>query len=144
MSDNTIGKSNWSTAPETEHTSMSEPDLRSSWRRFRRNRIAMTSAWFLFLLVAIVLAWPIALKIASGVGPQGKAFAEAHQPEQLSDAQFQRPNLQHWLGTDVHGRDLLSRVLFGAQISLLVGIVGAVVSLVIGVIWGAVAGYAGG
>jgi ABC-type dipeptide/oligopeptide/nickel transport system permease subunit len=44
----------------------------------------------------------------------------------------------------VHGRDLLSRALYGAQVSLLVGAVGAGVSLVIGVLWGAIAGYAGG
>ena len=44
----------------------------------------------------------------------------------------------------MHGRDLLVRVCYGAQISLLVGIVGAGVSLVIGVLWGAIAGYAGG
>jgi ABC-type dipeptide/oligopeptide/nickel transport system permease subunit len=61
-----------------------------------------------------------------------------------SDAQFQPPGARHWLGTDVHGRDLLTRICYGAQISLLVGAVGTGVSLIIGVTWGAVAGYLGG
>jgi len=54
------------------------------------------------------------------------------------------PSSSHWFGTDEHGRDVLSRVLYGAQISLLVGVVGAAVSLVIGVLWGSIAGFAGG
>jgi oligopeptide transport system permease protein len=94
--------------------------------------------------VVCVVAWPGALKLASLSGPQGRTFAQRHQPERLSDLQFARPNARHWFGTDVHGRDLFSRVLYGAQVSLLVGIVGAGVSLVIGVLWGAIAGYAGG
>jgi len=111
---------------------------RQAWLRFKRNRAAIFSAWFLILLLASVIAWPIVLKLG------GAFFTQLHNPDQLSDAQFSPPDAQHWFGTDLHGRDLFSRVLFGAQISLLVGVVGALVSLVIGVLWGAIAGYAGG
>ena len=109
-----------------------------AWQRFRRNRAAVISAWYLvFLLLAIIL-WPIILNISGG------GFGQIHNPNQLSDAQFAPPCAQYWFGTDVHGRDVFSRILFGAQISLLVGIIGAGVSLVIGVLWGAIAGYVGG
>jgi peptide/nickel transport system permease protein/oligopeptide transport system permease protein len=111
---------------------------RNAWRRFNRNRPAVCAAWFLAFLLLVVIAWPVILKIF------GAHFAQMHAPDALSDAQFMPPSAQHWFGTDLHGRDLFSRVMFGAQISLLVGVVGALVSLVIGVIWGAVAGYLGG
>ena len=122
---------------------MSEPNqhispARQAWLRFKKNRAAIFSAWFLALLLAMVIAWPVILKFA------GTHFAQSHNPDEVSNAQFSPPDLQHWFGTDLHGRDLFSRVLFGAQISLLVGVVGALVSLIIGVLWGAIAGYAGG
>lgn len=107
-------------------------------RRFKRNRAAVLSAWYLAALLVIIVAWPFTLKISGG------NFAKLHDPDQVTDAQFMPPDGQHWFGTDVHGRDLFSRSLYGAQVSLLVGVVGAGVSLVIGVLWGAVAGYAGG
>lgn len=133
----------FSTPEAATSTSTPSPGQRA-WRRFKQNRPAVISAWFLALLLAVVVAWPLLLWIAGHAGSSGKAFAALHDPDAISDAQFQPPGAGHWFGTDVHGRDVFSRVLYGAQISLLVGAVGALVSLVIGVLWGAVAGYLGG
>jgi len=62
----------------------------------------------------------------------------------LSENRLAPPSAQHWFGTDLHGRDLLTRLMHGARISLLVGLVGASISLLIGVAYGLVAGYLGG
>jgi oligopeptide transport system permease protein len=124
---------------------MSRPENLSpnqrAWRRFRRNRAAAGASVFLLLLVAAILLWPLFEKAA--LAPRLPA-AMTYPPDSISDAQFAPPSFHHWFGTDVHGRDLLSRVCYGARISLLVGMVGAAVSLVIGVLWGAIAGYCGG
>jgi ABC-type dipeptide/oligopeptide/nickel transport system permease subunit len=129
--------------PSTLNPQPSTPSQRA-WRRFRKNRPALFSAWFLAALLVVVIAWPLTLKLAAATGVKGAAWSKTHAPDQLSDAQFQSPCFANWFGTDEHGRDVLSRVLYGAQISLLVGLVGAIVSLVIGVLWGAIAGLAGG
>ncbi|MHB8522785.1 MAG: ABC transporter permease [Limisphaerales bacterium] len=100
-----------------------------AWRRFRKNRLAVLSAALLFVIILVALLWP---------------WLAPYSPEAISDAQFAPPGARHYFGTDVHGRDLLTRVFYGARISMLVGIVGAGVSLVIGVLWGAMAGYLGG
>jgi len=63
---------------------------------------------------------------------------------ELSENRLVPPNAEHWLGTDLHGRDLLTRLMYGARISLLVGFVGASISLLLGVAYGLSAGYAGG
>ncbi len=112
-----------------------------AWRRFTRNHTAVASGIFLFGFVVLVLLWPIFQRPAL---QSRLPAALTHLPNRLSDDQFQPPEANHWFGADVHGRDLLVRVVYGARISMLVGLVGAAVSLVIGVIWGAVAGYLGG
>jgi oligopeptide transport system permease protein len=102
---------------------------RRAWRRFVRNRLAFVSLVVLTLIVVVTLVFP---------------WISPHSPVELSDAYANPPDGRHWFGTDVLGRDLMARVLYGARISMVVGTVGAGVSLVIGVLWGAIAGYLGG
>ncbi|HWD93584.1 MAG TPA: ABC transporter permease [Verrucomicrobiae bacterium] len=143
MSDEQVENSKVSVERQNASSTPASP-ARRAWRRFRKNRPALFSAWYVVALLIVIAAWPVAIRIAHSAGPAAAAWAKNHAPEQLSDAQFQPPDAQHWFGTDEHGRDVLSRVLYGAQISLLVGFVGAAVSLIIGVLWGAIAGSAGG
>src|SRR5947207_2111434 len=98
-------------------------------RRLLGNRLAVSGGLFLLGLFLLILLFP--------------RFSR-YSPLALSEAQFAPPSASHWFGTDVHGRDLLARIVYGTRVSLLVGAVGAGVSLLIGVSWGAVAGYVGG
>jgi ABC-type dipeptide/oligopeptide/nickel transport system permease subunit len=109
-----------------------------AWRRFKQNRPAVWSAIYLAALTVTFTFWPLVLTLIGG------AFGHDHNPDEVSNLQFAPPNSHYWFGTDVHGRDMFSRVLYGAQISLAVAMFGTVVSLVIGVAWGSVAGYVGG
>ncbi|MBN8246320.1 MAG: ABC transporter permease [Verrucomicrobia bacterium] len=113
-------------------TTLAAPPLtpnQRAWRRLRRHRPALISALLLGAVLLLALLVPWLSPYATG---------------QASDLQFSAPDRAHWFGTDVHGRDVFTRVFAGARISLLVGAVGAGVSLVIGVVWGMVAGYVGG
>ena len=67
-----------------------------------------------------------------------------YDPESTSAAKNQSPSGQYWFGTDLNGRDVFSRVIQGARISLLVGWCGALVSFSIGTAYGLISGYAGG
>ena len=101
-----------------------------AWKELKRNRRAVTGGWIFVAVVALVILAP---------------FLTPYGFEQQSlDDQLQAPSWHHPFGTDLAGRDLLTRVLYGGRISLLVGFVATLVSLVIGVTWGAIAGYTGG
>ncbi len=101
-----------------------------AWRRLRRNRLAT--------LGAVVLAVVVIVSVA---GPWFTPYAYDEQDTALEAV---GPCAAHWLGTDVLGRDLLTRTLHGGRISLLVGIAATAVSLLIGVLYGAIAGFIGG
>jgi oligopeptide transport system permease protein len=126
---------------EIEPSRWGESPNQRAWKRFKRNRPAVVSGLFLAGFIFLILAWPM---FGSDWLSAGLPEGIRHRPTALGENQFEPPNARHWLGSDVHGRDMLSRMFYGARISLLVGVVGAGVSLVIGVSWGAVAGYAGG
>jgi oligopeptide transport system permease protein len=101
-----------------------------AWRRLLRNRAAVVSAIVLALIA-------IACFGASWISPYP---IDDIDWENISTG----PSALHWFGTDETGRDLFTRILYGGQVSLMVGIVATLVSLMIGVAWGAVAGYFGG
>jgi oligopeptide transport system permease protein len=88
----------------------------------------------LSLLVLVLVA------VAAGIGPSLLPATDAN----VTQASFLPPSQIHPFGTDLNGRDLLYRVLLGAQISLLVGVAGAVVSFALGTAYGMIAGYLGG
>ena len=98
--------------------------------RLTRNKAAMFGAFILFILI-------LCAALAPWIAPYSYSF-------QNLELGASPPSAAHILGTDVLGRDLLSRILHGARISLLVGFVATGVALVIGVSWGIIAGYAGG
>ncbi|HIJ17143.1 MAG TPA: peptide ABC transporter permease, partial [Thermoplasmata archaeon] len=65
-------------------------------------------------------------------------------PTELSDELLLPPSSDHWFGTDENGRDVFSRVVWGARVSLLVATLAVLVSMVIGIVLGLTAGYFGG
>ena len=98
--------------------------------RLSRNKAAMFGGVILILLI-------ISAVLAPWIAP----YSYSYQDLNLGASP---PSSEHFLGTDILGRDLLSRILYGARISLLVGFVATGVALVIGVSWGIIAGYIGG
>jgi oligopeptide transport system permease protein len=101
-----------------------------AWDKLKRNKVAVASAWLIGLVCAVSVLAPV--------------LAPYPFDEQFLDRVLASPSAQHWLGTDSLGRDMLSRLIFGARVSMAVGVITALVSLVIGTLYGAVAGWFGG
>ena len=101
-----------------------------AWYRLKQNKLAIISLNFLAALVVIAVLTP-------WLAPYG------YETQNLALG-ASGPSAAHWLGTDIHGRDLMTRLMYGGRISLMVGFAATAVSLVIGVLWGAIAGYVGG
>ena len=108
----------------------SESYFASVWTEFRKNRAAVVG---MAILLTIILVAIFADMLAP-CDPYLQVYAEALQP----------PSAAHLFGTDEFGRDIFSRVLYGARISLLVGVVSVAIACVLGSLLGASAGYFGG
>lgn len=100
------------------------------WHQFRKNRLAVVGLVILLVMVLGAILAPL-------VAPAG------YDTQDLSQ-RFQSPSAVHFFGTDNFGRDIFSRVLYGAQISLTIGLGSMVISVAIGMFLGAIAGYTGG
>jgi oligopeptide transport system permease protein len=101
-----------------------------AWRRLKKNKLAMIGLYtvLFIILVAVLGPW------LSSLSYSDQNLMQTNKP----------PSTGHWFGTDNLGRDLFIRVLYGARISLAIGIVASLINLTIGVIYGGIAGFFGG
>ncbi len=118
---------------EREAEQFSRPSVsywKDAWRRLKKDRLAMFGIVFLAII-----------SLAAIFGP-------FFSPYEYDAADFsvmgQPPSIAHIFGTDELGRDLFVRILYGARISLAIGVVSAAVNMIIGVLYGGVAGFVGG
>lgn len=107
-----------------------ETPARWLWNRMRQNRLSVVG----LALIAGFLLLAFAAPLLAPADPMAQALYNRLSP----------PTLEHPFGTDGFGRDILSRVIYGARISLRVGIVAVLIALVLGTGIGLVAGYWGG
>ena len=112
-----------------------------AWRRLLRNRAAVVS----MVILAIIALMAIAAPLLSQYAYNDQDYSHITcSPNWWSVDGACNAGGTHWFGTDLVGRDLFVRVLYGARVSLAVGLVATLVSLFIGVTYGAIAGFVGG
>jgi len=103
---------------------------KDSWLRLKQNKMVMVGFWTLCFLITLAVVGPLFSHYE---------YYATHLP--LKNLP---PSLEFWFGTDELGRDMFTRVWWGARISLFVGISAAIIDLIIGVVFGSIAGWAGG
>ena len=112
-----------------KNTAVKYSQMGDVWRRFCRNKLAVFGMCLAIMLVLIAI-------FANFIAP--------YDPAEITTERLAMPSMQHLMGTDNFGRDLFSRVVYGARVSLLISLMGLVFSLIIGIGLGATAGYFGG
>ena len=123
------------TAPATTVTPVAERRAsRGLWSDAARRLVRNIPAMFGVVCIVIFVGAAVLAPVIAPYGPLEGTLAERLQP----------PSPEHIMGTDLQGRDQFSRILYGAQISLQVGVIAVIMALVMGVIIGALAGGLGG
>lgn len=119
-----------SSIPASGATSKTRKPLAEFWRRFLRQKVALVALAFILALVATAV-------LAPWVAPY-----DPTEPDYMNV--LQGPSALHWAGTDTYGRDIFSRIIWGARISLTMGFLSVTLGALGGVGLGIVAGYRGG
>ncbi|ASS66895.1 MULTISPECIES: ABC transporter permease [unclassified Paenibacillus] len=103
---------------------------KESWNRLLANKLAFAGAVIIILLALLASFGPMLTD-------------QSYSKQVLTDANMS-PSAEHWFGTDDLGRDVFARILYGARISLFIGLMATLIDLVIGIVYGGIAGYVGG
>ncbi|HEU5037356.1 MAG TPA: ABC transporter permease [Nocardioides sp.] len=103
-----------------------------AWRRFRKNRAGMAGLCVLAFFVLVALLAPL-------LAPH-----EGLEVTQATGGVLEAPSPEYWLGTDAQGRSVLTLLIWGARISLFVGLMATLISMLIGTLIGLTSGYFGG
>jgi oligopeptide transport system permease protein len=110
---------------------------KDAWKRLLKNKLAVFGLAVMIIMVVAVTVGPAIIRWTTG-------YTYDYIPPDGDLIKSFPPSLQHPMGTDDSGRDILARVLQGGRISLMVGVISTLVSLIVGVSYGATAGYLGG
>lgn len=101
-----------------------------AWIRLKKHKLAMTGLIIISILIVMAI-----------IGPYLNHFDYSTN---YLDKTYQAPNSEYWFGSDALGRDLFTRIWYGARISLMIGIVTALITFVVGVFYGGISGLLGG
>jgi peptide/nickel transport system permease protein len=110
--------------------------LQLFWRRFKAERVALISAAIIIFMIIVAIAAPLFVKLLGLPGPNVNDTAALDVFGSPTG-----PSAAHPFGVDELGRDVLSRVIYGARVSLEVGIIGTFIATVIGTVFGLLAGF---
>jgi peptide/nickel transport system permease protein len=114
--------------------------LQLAWLRIRKDKVSLVSAIFIVLLILVAIFAPQICRLL-GKSP----YAQDRGPHGFTpDGVPVGPSSYHWLGTDELGRDVVARLIYGARVSLEVGLAATAVAVAIGLVIGLVAGFYGG